>query len=81
MDENVEAFVMYMTFLLIMVIHTAKKGQIALLINKKVKISAEYSDFSNIFLEEKALVLSEITNLNQHAIDLQKSQQPSNRPF
>ena len=32
-------------------------------------------DFSDIFLEEKALVLPKTTDLNQHAIKLQQSQQ------
>lgn len=39
---------------------------------KKVKILAKYSDFSNVFLEKKALMLLEITKLNQYAIELQK---------
>lgn len=45
----------------------------ALLIAKKVKILAKYLDFLDIFLEKNALVLSEIINLNQHAIELQKA--------
>ena len=47
-----------------------------MLIAKKVKISAQYSDFSDVFLEEKALVLLEITNLKQYAMKLQEGQQP-----
>ena len=46
-----------------------------MLFAKKVKILTEYSDFSDIFLKEKALILPEIIDLNQHAIELQKSQQ------
>lgn len=53
-----------MTFLLIMVIHPDKKAQIALLYIKKVTIFDKYSDFVNLFLKKKALVLSEIINLN-----------------
>lgn len=64
---------MHMTFIgfSLMLIHITKKNQIALLLVKKVKILFKYSDFSNIFLEKKALVLPELTKLNQHAIKLQ----------
>lgn len=74
LDKNVEAFVVHVTFLSLskstMSIHPAIVAQITLLIVIKVKILAEYSDFSNIFLEEMILVLLEITNLNQLAIEL-----------
>ena len=66
LDENVEAFVVHVTSLSLKLIsiHPAQKAQIALLIAKKVKIPTNYLDFSDVFLEEKALVLSEITDLN-----------------
>ena len=41
-----------------------------------MQISIKYSDFLDIFLKKKALVLLVITKLNQHAIELQKGQQP-----
>lgn len=74
LNKNVEIFVMYMTFIDLssMLIHPAKKTQIASLITKKVKISAKYSDFNNVFLKKKTLVLPKIIKLNQHAIELQK---------
>ena len=53
-----------------MLIHPAKKAQIALLIAEEIKISVKYSDFLDVFPEEKALVLLEITDLNQYAIKL-----------
>ena len=83
LDENVEAFVVHMTSFSLnsILIHPARKAQIALLIAKEVKIPIDYSDFSNVFLEEKALVLLEITYINQHAIKLQKDQQLSYRPI
>ena len=46
-----------------------------MLLAKKVKILIKYSDFLEIFLEKKSLVLSKIIKLNQYAIKLQKSQQ------
>ena len=65
LDQYVEAFVMHVTFLLTMPIHSAQEAQIALLVAEKVKILTKYSDFSDVFLEERALILLETTNLNQ----------------
>ena len=76
LDEHVKAFVMHVTSLSTMAIHSAKKAQIALLIVKKFKIPTKYSNFSDIFLKEKALILPEVTKLNQYAIKLQEGQQP-----
>ena len=70
-----------MTFLSIMAINLARKAQIALLVAKEVKIPTKYSDFSDIFLEEKALILLKTTELNQYAIKLQEDQQPSYGPI
>ena len=64
-----------------MLIHLAREAQIALLIAKKEKIPAKYLDFSNVISEKKALVLPELTELNQHAIQLQDGQQPLYRPI
>ena len=64
MDKHVEAFIIYITFLLTMAIHPAIKTQIALLISKKVQILAKYWDFLNVFLEEKAVILPKATKLN-----------------
>ena len=64
-----------MTFLSIIAIHLTRKAQVALFIAKKAKIPTKYSDFLNVFLEEKVLILLEATKLNQHTIKLQKSQQ------
>ena len=81
LDRHVEAFVVYVTFFLTMAIYPAKEAQIYLLVVKKVKISTEYSNFSDIFLEEKALILPEATELNQHVIELEKGQQPPYGPI
>ena len=52
-----------------------------MLVAKEVKISTKYSDFLDVFLEEKASILSEVTKLNQHVIKLQEGQQPSYGPI
>ena len=64
-----------------MAIYPAREAQIALLVAKEFKIPSEYLDFLNVFLEEKALILLEATELNQHAIKLQEGQQPPYGPI
>ena len=46
-------------------IHPNKEAQIAPLLAKKVKISDEYSDFADVFSEEKTFVLLECTKINK----------------
>ena len=70
MDEHVEAFMVYVTFLLTIEIHPAKEAQISLLIAKEVQILSEYSDFLDVFFKKKALILPEAIELNQHIIKL-----------
>ena len=60
-----------------MPIHPAQKAQIALLVAEDVKIPIKYSDFLDVFLEERASILLKAINLNQHAIELQEGQQTS----
>ena len=72
LDKHVEAFMVHMIPLLTIEIHPAREAQIALLIAEEIKIPTKYSDFSNMFLEEKASILLEATELNQHAIELQE---------
>ena len=52
-----------------------------MLVAKEVKIPTKYSDFSDVFLEEKVLILPEATEMNQHAIELQEGQQPPYVPI
>ena len=60
LDENIEAFVVHISSLKSrMTIHPARKAQLALLLVKKVNVSAKYSDFADVFLEESANMLSE----------------------
>ena len=46
--------------------------QIALLVAEKIQIPAKYSNFSDVLLKKKALILLGVTNLNQYVIKLQK---------
>ena len=72
MDENIEAFVVYVNSLrLKMTIHLAKKVQIALLLAKKVTILTKYLDFANVFLEKLANIFSEQIVVNKYAIELE----------
>ena len=64
-----------------MSIHPAREAQIASLTAEEVKILAEYLDFSDVFSKEKASVLPEITDLNEHAIELHKGQQSPYGPI
>ena len=73
LDEYIESFVIHITLLLTMAIYPAMKVQIALLVIKKMQISFKYSDFSDVFLEKKALILLVATDLIQYAIELQES--------
>ena len=81
LDEHVEAFVVHVTSLSTMPIYPAREAQIASLVAEEVKIPTEYSDFSDVFLEEKASILPEATEMNQHAIKLQEGQQPPYGPI
>ena len=72
MDENIEAFVMYVSSLeLRITIHPAKKALMALLLAKKVTVLGKYSDFANVFLEKSANVFLEQTGVNEYKIMLE----------
>ena len=72
LDEKFETFVIHMaSFNLAPGIHPDREAQIVSLLIEEVKIPDEYSDFTNVFLEEKALVLPERTELNEHTINLE----------
>ena len=81
LDKYIKSFVVHITFLLTMALYLARKAQIVLLVAEEIKIPIKYSDFSNVFLEKKALILLKAIKLNQHAIKLQKSQQPPYKPM
>ena len=62
-------------------IHSDRAAQITSLLAKKVRIPDNYSDFADVFSEEKALVLPERTELNKHDIDLEDGKQPPFGPI
>ena len=72
LNKHIEAFIVHITFLLLIAIYLAKKAQIASLVTKKMQIEAKYLDFLNIFLKKKTLVLLATIKLNQYIIKLQK---------
>ena len=82
MDEKSETFIVHMASLnLAPGIHPDRAAQIASLLAEEVKILDKYLDFTDVFLEEKALVLPERTELNKHAIDLEDGKQPPYGPI
>ena len=62
-DVRSKTFVMYVTALEILV-HLIKKTQIAFLFTKKVMIPNEYSDYTDVFLKEKTLLLPKQIKFN-----------------
>ena len=82
LDENSETFVIHMASLnLAPGIYSNRAAQIAFLLTKKVKILDKYSDFTNVFSEKTALILSERIKLNEHAINPEDGKQPLYRPI
>ena len=53
----------------------SQKSLDSLLITEKVKILTKYSNFLDVFLEKKVLILLKTIKLNKYAIKLQKNQQ------
>ena len=77
-----ETFVVHVASLnLVSRIHPDKEAQITSLLTKEIKILDKYSDFTDVFSEEKALVLPKCTELNKHAIDLENGKQPLYGPI
>ena len=77
LDPEHETFVVYVASLnLVSGIYPDKEAQIASLLTEEVKIPGKYSDFTDVFSEEKALVLLERIELNEHAINLEDGKQP-----
>ena len=82
LDENIEAFLMHVSFLRSkMTIHPVRKAWLALLLAKKVTVLVEYLDFANVFLEMSANVFLEQTKVNEHAIELEEAKQPPYGPI
>ena len=55
-----------------MIIHPARKVQLALLLAEKVTVPTEYLDFADVFSEKSANVLQERTGANKHTIELEE---------
>lgn len=53
-----------------MSINLAQKNQIALFIIEKIIISAEYTDFANVFSQKLTKVLEEQIGINRYTIKL-----------
>ena len=82
MDENSETFVIYVASLnLVSGIHLNRKAQIVSLLTEEVKMLDKYSDFADVFLEKKTLVLPERNKLNEYAINLENGKQPTYGPI
>ena len=81
LNKNFETFATYMISITPILVHPDRKTQIASIFTKEVKISDECLDFIDVFLEGKTLILLEQTVFNQHAIELEKSKQPSYAPI
>ena len=84
MDENSGTFVIHVAFFnlpLASKIYPDKAAQIVSLLIEEVKILEEYSDFTEAFSEEKALILPERTEFNQQAIELKEGKQPPYKPI
>ena len=66
-----------------MTIYLERKAQISLLKAKEapVSIPAKYLDFTNVFSEEIAAVLSKHTKINTNAINLEEDKQPPYGPI
>ena len=80
MDENSETVVIYVSFLnLTLRLYPDRVAQIASLPAKEIKIPDEYSDFADVFLEEKSLVLPECIKLNEYTINPEYNKQPPYR--
>ena len=75
LNENIEAFVIYVSFLSLgskMTIYPAQKAQIVLLLAKEVIVLVKYSDYANVFSKKSAKVLPERTGINEYAIKLEE---------
>ena len=59
-----------------MLIYSFYQVPVVLLINEKIGILAEYSDFSNVFSSNSAAELPEYTRINDHPINLLDDKQP-----
>ena len=84
MDLDKEAFVVYIASLSVgfrIAIYLARKVQIGVLDIKKVIVSSEYSDYTNVFSKASAVEVYKHTSINDHLIDLIDGKQPLYGPI
>lgn len=85
MDKQSKTFVMHVaplkTLLARLLIYSDRKAQIASVIAKEIKILDKYSNFANVFLEKKAMMLPKQIKLNNHNIKLENGKQPLYGPI
>lgn len=75
-----EAFVMHVAYLRAKIsIYSAQKAEIALWLAKKINVSTEYTDFSDVFFTKSAAVLLNRSDINKHVINLEPDKQPHDR--
>ena len=82
LDENIKTFVVHISFLSLkfkIIIYSARKVHIVLLLAKKVTITTKYLDFVDVFLGKSANVLLEQIRAKKHAIELEQGKQPPYR--
>ena len=79
LNNNIKAFMVYISSLgLKIIIHLARKAQVALLLVKKIFILTKYSGFDNDFSKKSANILSKQIRANKHSI---KQKKASNHPM
>ena len=84
LDPDKEAFVVHVASLSLgakMSVHPAREAQIVSLVAEEVTISAEFSDFADVFSKESAAELPEQSDINEHAIDLEPGKHPPYGPI
>lgn len=75
-NKSVEAFVVHIASLASeMLIHPARKAQIASFVVEKLTIPAQNADFADISSKKLAKVLPKQAGINKHAIELEKNKQ------
>ena len=82
LDENIEAFVMYVSSLGSRIsIYLARKARLALPLTEKVTVLTKYVDFADVFLEKLINILLEQNDANKHAIELEEGKRLRYEPI
>lgn len=70
-----------MASLTLMIIHPARKAQIALLLVEEIIVPDEYSVYADVLSKESVDVLLEYMGISEYAIQVEKDKQLSYRPI